>query len=536
MRSIAPVARLWLATSLAAASCSRAGDSRAEAGHDHAPGAEPRTLQVTVWQGRFELFLEHRVLVAGEPVRFAAHVTDLERSEARSSGPVTFRFEQPGSAPVEVVAAEPARPGIYAPEVALPRAGAWKATLTIPVDGPDGDRKEERLALPDFEVFASAHDSEHAALPEPPDGISFLKEQQWKLRTRIEPVARRALREEMRVPATIAAPPSSRGRVTPPLAGRLVAAERPWPELGARVEKGEVLAFVEPPMPELIVAVAQAEAELGQARVAVEQADAALQRVRALVEQKARSPRELEEAEFAARGAKARLDGALAVKEAYARTGLVGAADRGGAALPRLALVAPIGGVVTEVNAVPGEHVGVERHVLALLDPGVVHVDVRIPEIDLGRLADPIAASLSFPGSDEPSIEVTGAGGGRLAWRDVAIDEATRTLTLHFSLPDPRGRLRIGQALVAHLTTGAASEALAVPEGAIVDEDARPVAFVQRGGETFEKRDLELGMRDRGFVEVRSGLAEGERVVVDGAYAVRLASVSTTIPAHGHQH
>jgi membrane fusion protein, heavy metal efflux system len=75
-----------------------------------------------------------------------------------------------------------------------------------------------------------------------------------------------------------------------------------------------------------------------------------------------------------------------------------------------------------------------------------------------------------------------------------------------------------------------------VPTSALVDEDGRAVVFVQLSGETFEKRDLELGIRDGAYVQILSGVSEGERVVTQGAYAIRLASVSTTIPAHGHSH
>jgi multidrug efflux pump subunit AcrA (membrane-fusion protein) len=59
---------------------------------------------------------------------------------------------------------------------------------------------------------------------------------------------------------------------------------------------------------------------------------------------------------------------------------------------------------------------------------------------------------------------------------------------------------------------------------------------VQLGGETFEKRDLTLGIRDGDWVQVLSGVKEGERVVTKGAYAVKLASMSSAIPAHGHAH
>ena len=89
---------------------------------------------------------------------------------------------------------------------------------------------------------------------------------------------------------------------------------------------------------------------------------------------------------------------------------------------------------------------------------------------------------------------------------------------------------------VRSVETARAEDALAIPSAAIVEEDGRPIAFVQVGGETFQKRDLELGIRDGNWVQVLSGITEGERVVTKGAYAVRLASVSSAIPAHGHVH
>ena len=77
---------------------------------------------------------------------------------------------------------------------------------------------------------------------------------------------------------------------------------------------------------------------------------------------------------------------------------------------------------------------------------------------------------------------------------------------------------------------------VAVPESAIVEEDGRPIAYVLLDGENFQKRDLELGLKDRGLVEVRKGLNVDERVVIKGAYAIRLSALSGVIPAHGHTH
>jgi membrane fusion protein, heavy metal efflux system len=59
---------------------------------------------------------------------------------------------------------------------------------------------------------------------------------------------------------------------------------------------------------------------------------------------------------------------------------------------------------------------------------------------------------------------------------------------------------------------------------------------VQAEGERFEKRELTIGGRDRDRTLVLSGIQRGDRVVTGAAYQVRLASLSTAVPAHGHEH
>ena len=61
---------------------------------------------------------------------------------------------------------------------------------------------------------------------------------------------------------------------------------------------------------------------------------------------------------------------------------------------------------------------------------------------------------------------------------------------------------------------------IAVPESAVVEEEGESMAFVQLAGEIFEERSLELGKNDNGFVQVLSGLREGEYVTTKGANAV----------------
>jgi hypothetical protein len=55
-------------------------------------------------------------------------------------------------------------------------------------------------------------------------------------------------------------------------------------------------------------------------------------------------------------------------------------------------------------------------------------------------------------------------------------------------------------------------------------------------GESFERRPLEIAGSDGARALVRSGIRAGERLVTGAAYQVRLASLSTSVPAHGHEH
>ena len=86
------------------------------------------------------------------------------------------------------------------------------------------------------------------------------------------------------------------------------------------------------------------------------------------------------------------------------------------------------------------------------------------------------------------------------------------------------------------LETESVLTALAVPEEAIVTDRGQTVLFALVHGEMFDRREVTLGIRDGGFVEVKQGLAEGERVVTSGAYAVKLAALSPESFSHGHAH
>ena len=128
---------------------------------------------------------------------------------------MTFVLQRGAEAPITQVGPAPTREGIYLPELTFPAPGAWQVALRLPVEG-----QELVVTLPPVTVFASQADAKNAPEPAAPEGISFLKEQQWKLLTQTAPVARRSLTARLRLAGVVAVRPGTKAAVTPPVAGQ----------------------------------------------------------------------------------------------------------------------------------------------------------------------------------------------------------------------------------------------------------------------------------------------------------------------------
>jgi Cu(I)/Ag(I) efflux system membrane fusion protein len=99
------------------------------------------------------------------------------------------------------------------------------------------------------------------------------------------------------------------------------------------------------------------------------------------------------------------------------------------------------------------------------------------------------------------------------------VDPATRTARVRIRLPDKERKFHPEMFLAATISADIGSK-LAVPEEAVIDSGTRTIVYVVKDGDTFEPRDVKIGVRASGYYEVLSGLAEGETVVVSGNFLV----------------
>ena len=487
------------------------------------PAAEPKgpaPLAVTRWTGKTELFAEYPALIVGETSRFAIHLTRLDRFKAVTAGEVEVHLRG-GGAPAEVFRVDgPSRPGIFGVDVTPARAGDRELMIRLQSSG-----LTDEHAVGPVSVYSNTAAARTAAAsaPEEADGISFLKEQQWSLDFGTAVIEAQTLRESFAVPARIAARPGGMADVLSPIDGRL--ARVADLTIGARVSQSQELARVLPPasspanLPELRRARADATTALALATRDRERAER-------LTAAGAAPDKRLDEARAVETQARSRLAAAEESLAQYdsARGGGIAAAD--GLFVVR----APIAGVIAERDAASGANVTAGTLLFHLVDPAQVHVVGQVPEVNAERLRNVSGAEIEAPGREARLTAGARVGIGHV------VDPRARTLPVTFALDNRGAALPVGQAVTLHLLLNATAARPVVPAAAIVDDAGRPIVFVQTGGESFERRAVTLGARAGEVVQVTEGVKEGERVVTTGAYLVRLASLSTSVPAHGHVH
>lgn len=188
---------------------------------------------------------------------------------------------------------------------------------------------------------------------------------------------------------------------------------------------------------------------------------------------------------------------------------------RRGQPIRSIVLMAPTQGTVIDKPAVVGMRFAAGDTLFKIADHSRVWVMAQVAERDLAHVRVGQTGRVTFRALPGLALE------GPVAFIYPELDKTTRSALLRIELPNPDGRLHIG--LYADVAIGAGvsdDPVLAVPEAAVIDSGTRQVAFVAKGDGLFEPRDLNLGRRGHGFVEVREGLAEGERIVASGNFLI----------------
>jgi RND family efflux transporter MFP subunit len=478
------------------------------------------TVSITHWTDTTELFLEYMPLVAGNKSRFAIHLTNQSDFKPVKEGSVEVELSRTASQAAKFTAQGPSRPGIFGVDVVVNETGQYNLSVRL-----RSVSLNDVHELAPLTVYANDKEAASTAQGSSDDTVAFLKEQQWTLDFATKTVGERMIRNSLRIPATIDPRTGGVAEVTVPFTARLVR-RGDLPALGTNVGKGQVLGGLIPPtsnpadLPALDLARAEAEAALELARK-----DRA--RLDRLLSEGAVPQRRVEEARAIEATSAARLKAAETRIAQYEATR---AADDESPGTRVFLLRAPISGVIAETHATSGANVEAGENLFKIIDVENVYVVGHVPEKEAPRLQSTFGAELEFSGLDRPR------GVGRLVSVGRLVDSQSRTVKIIYEIDNRDRVLAVGQSGFLRIFTSLGSKRPAVPETAIVDDAGRPVVFVQVEGEAFARRPVTLGSREGGDVEILDGIHAGERVVTRGAHLIRLAALSTQVPAHGHVH
>lgn len=298
-------------------------------------------------------------------------------------------------------------------------------------------------------------------------------------------------------------------------------------EVGDRVAAGTTLANLNEDT--LVLQKSQNEANLAKARASLAQYQAQLVEARANADEAKRtaerserlaasgsmSTAQRDQEKAAADAAIARVNSAeqlIAVAEADIRVVETQISDVD-LRLARTEVKAPVGGIVSARNARIGAIAsGSGEPLFTIIRDGELEMRAEIPEVDLVRLEPGQKAVVYLAGGHEAIV-------GHIRIISPAVDTQSRLGTVYVALDDSK-KARIGMYANARITISE-SEALSLPLSAVTRSIDGEMIVRKVDGTIVHTAKIETGVQESGFIEIRSGLNDGDTVVSKAGAFVR---------------
>lgn len=286
-------------------------------------------------------------------------------------------------------------------------------------------------------------------------------------------------------------------------------------EEGSSVKAGQVLYEIDPAPYE--AAAAEAKAGLANAKASVEATRLKAQRYDELLAIEGVSQQEADDARMAYQQALAQ----VAQMEASLASAQIN--------LDYTKVRAPISGRIGISTVTPGALVTANQETalatIRTLDP--IYVDMTQSSTELLKLRRLIGETGMKTGQAKVRLRLEDGSqypqAGTIKFREVAVDESTGSVTLRAEFPNPDGVLLPGMYVRAQLDQAASTSAILAPQqGVTRDVKGNATALVLTADNKVEQRTLvaERAIGDRWLIS--NGLAEGDRLIVEGSNKVRV--------------
>ena len=460
---------------------------------------------MTLWTDKTELFVEFPALIVGNSSRFAAHFTVLKKHQPVREGEVTVSLIK-GDKGIRNTAKSPSSPGIFSPSLQPKEAGNFKLIFDIKTP-----TFSDTLIIHDIIVYATKKDAITALGDASEDaGISFLKEQAWKIDFQTAPVVKGKIYDVINTSGVWMPAPGSVKSLVAKSNGIVDFAINNLTE-GTQVKKGQLLMNLKSQG----LSSNNLNTEIANAKVTYELAKSEYDRKKELYESKIIAKSEFEKVE----------SNFLVAKSTYQSlsTGVSGGGKQ---------IRAPFNGFIKSISVTNGDYV---EQGIALVSVGTHQSRMLQSQIapNYGLTMENVQG-IWYKTNNGKWSNVKDSGGSILSiGKDVAREKPLVSVYAEVKeeIDMPEGSLTEVQ-----IAMGNPIQNIMIPVNALLEDYGSFSVIVQVSGESFERRPIKIGKRNGENVEILQGLEIGEFVVTTGAYQVKMASMSGSAPAHGHEH
>jgi len=469
--------------------------------------SELEPLSHTIYSQHSELFVEYKPLVVGSTSKFAAHFTVLgENFTALTDAKVTVSLIV-NSNGIKNSVESPSAPGIF--RLALTPKTAGTGTLVFDIHAKNFTNKitiENVIVYPN-EKSALSQQPEQAEIGD----ISYLKEQAWKIEFANQKIIKRDFANVIKTGGQLLSAPGDEMIVTAKASGVVVFSGKNA-IVGSAVNSGSRLFTIsggDITQGNLDAAVQESKANFLKAKTDFE-------RSKDLNADKIISDREFQQVKLQYDNARLSYN---TIAKNYTSKGLN--------------ILSPMTGFIKSIMVTEGQFVQSGTPLATISKNKKLLLQANVSQNDFNKMS--AITSANFKSAETGKIFNTSELNGKMISYGRSALANSPFIPITFEI-DNTTQLISGSGVEVYLKSTVIPDALVVPVSALVEEQGNFYVYVQTGGESFQKREVKLGGSDGLNVQILSGIDQNERVVTKGAYQIKLATASGSLPAHGHEH
>jgi Cu(I)/Ag(I) efflux system membrane fusion protein len=200
-------------------------------------------------------------------------------------------------------------------------------------------------------------------------------------------------------------------------------------------------------------------------------------------------------------------------------------------ATPTTTFYSTANGYITQLDIREGNYVMEGGTIIKLADLSTLWAEAQVYTSQMAEVNSNSIATVQLPDFDNKEIK------GRIEFMNPEINPDTRINLIRVSIPNPGNKLKPGMPAYV-LLKSPQRQSITLPIDAVIRDGKGATVWIQTGSNTFKSVMVQTGLESDGRIEIKSGLKEGDVVVLTGAYLLHSEFVfkKGADPMSGHNH